>query len=71
MTGSLKDRPVGLSHTQFDLAWKKRETYWLYIVEYATDSQHSRLLRIQDPAGKARTYTFDKGWTDIAQSEAL
>lgn len=44
---------------------------WLYIVEHATAPKQCRLLRIQDPAGDARTYTFDKGWTDIAQSELL
>lgn len=71
MTGSLEERPVGLSHTQFDLAWDKRETYWLYIVEYATDPQRARLRRIQDPAGQARTYTFDRGWCEVAQTEFL
>lgn len=69
MTGSLVDRPVGLSHTQFDCAREKGEAYWLYVVEYATDPAQARVLRIQNPVGHARTFTFDRGWTEIAQTE--
>lgn len=66
MTGTLKDRPVGMSHVQFDFAREKGEAYWLYVVENATDLNKARVLRIQDPAGHARTFTFDHGWRDIA-----
>lgn len=38
MTGSLLDRPVGLSNTQFYCAREKGDAYWLYVVEHATDS---------------------------------
>ena len=65
MTGNLQDHPVGLSSTQFEYAQKCSEAYWLYVVEHAgTDS--ARLVRIQNPAGRARTFTFDHGWLDIA-----
>ena len=66
MTGSLQDRPVGLSRKQFDYARKHGEAYWLYIVECAGDGSEARIVRIQDPAGKARTFTFDHGWLAIA-----
>lgn len=66
MTGTLNDRPVGMSHVQFDFARKKGAAYWLYVVENATDLNKARVLRIQDPAGHARTFTFDAGWSDIA-----
>ena len=65
MTGSLRDRPVGLSHTQFDCAREHGQAYWLYVVERA-GAKDARIVRIQDPAGKARTFTFDHGWLDIA-----
>ena len=65
MTGSLRDRPVGLSHTQFDCAREHGQAYWLYVVERA-GATDARIVRIQDPAGKARTFTFDHGWLDIA-----
>jgi len=66
MTGCLNDRSVGLSHTQFECAGDHREAYWLYIVERAGDEK-PRILRIQDPAGRAKTFTFDRGWIEIAE----
>lgn len=71
MTGSLADRPVGLSRTQFDCARERGAAYWLYVVEHATDATQARILRIQDPVAHARTFTFDRGWAEIAQSAPL
>ena len=66
MTGSLDDHPVGLSRTQFDCAREHGGAYWLYVVEHVgTDA--ARIVRIQDPGGKARTFTFDRGWINVAQ----
>lgn len=45
MTGSLNDRPVGMSHTQFYCAQKRGDEYWLYVVEHATNPQQARVLR--------------------------
>ena len=67
MKDSLEDRPVGLSRTQFNLAGKYSESYWLYVVEHAGDEQRARIVRIQDPVGKARTFTFDRGWIKVAE----
>ena len=66
MTGSLNDRPVGLSHTQFEYAREHKEAYWLYVVEHAESPDEARIVRIQDPAGKAWTFTFDRGWLNVA-----
>lgn len=66
MTGSLEDRPVGLSKKQFDCARDRGAAYWLYIVEHATDATRTRVLRVQDPIAHARTFTFDRGWACIA-----
>src|SRR5690606_8453260 len=66
MTGTLDDRPVGLSRTQFECAQRHRSAYWLYVVE-RTDSDKPRIVRIQDPAGNARTFTFDSGWREVAE----
>lgn len=71
MTGTLEDRPVGLSHTQFDCAREKGDAYWLYVVERATDPKQARVLRIQNPFGHARTFTFDHGWCEIAHTEPV
>jgi len=69
MTGTLADRPVGLSRTQFDCARERGAAYWLYVVEHATDPKKTRILRIQDPVAHARTFTFDRGWIEIARTE--
>ncbi len=69
MTGSLENRPVGISRTQFDCARAKGDAYWLYVVEHATDPEKARVLRIQNPVAHARTFTFDKGWSHIARTE--
>ena len=69
MTGSLDDRPIGLSRPQFECACKHGANYWLYVVERAGD-ETARIIRINDPAGKARTFTFDRGWRDIAEVDS-
>ncbi len=68
MGGSLDDRPVTMSHAQFKCAQEHGDAYWLYIVEQAgSDATH--IVRIRDPAGKARSFTFDKGWRDVAEDD--
>ena len=66
MGGNLDDRPVTMSHAQFKYAQEHGDAYWLYIVEQA-GSDAARIVRIQDPAGKAKSFTFDKGWLDVAE----
>lgn len=70
MTGSMEQRPVGLSHAQFKHAQEHGASYWLYVVEHA-GANDARILRIQDPAGKARTFTFDHGWINVANAEGV
>jgi hypothetical protein len=67
MTGDLHGRPVGLSRTQFEWAREHGDAYWLYVVEHADSPSAAHIVQIQDPAGKARTFTFDHGWLSVAQ----
>jgi hypothetical protein len=69
MTGSLENRPVGISRKQFEYARTKGDAFWLYVVEYATDPVKARVLRIQNPIAHAQTFTFDQGWSHIALTE--
>ena len=69
MTGSLDDRPIGLSRPQFECACKHGANFWLYVVERAGD-ETARIIRINDPAGKARTFAFDRGWRHIAEVDS-
>ena len=67
MKGTLQDRPVGISRTQFECAREHGEAFWLYVVERAGAPEEARVVRIQDPAGKAQTFTFDHGWVGVAE----
>ncbi len=68
MTGTLDDRPVGMSAVQFECAQDRGNSYWLYVVERAgTDGP--QLVAIQDPAGKAKTFMFDRGWRSVAADD--
>jgi len=70
MTGSLEDRPVCMSRVQFDCAWMNGEAYWLYVVEYADEPGQARILKISDPAGRAKNFSFDRGWKLVAEAAA-
>jgi len=70
MTGDLTDRPVGLSRVQFETAQKHGDRYWIYVVENARNPDKRRIVRIQDPAGQARTFTFDRGWLCVAKADS-
>ena len=70
MTSTLDGHPVGMSRTQFDHAREHGESFWLYVVEHAGSSGDMRIVRIQDPAGKAQTFTYDSGWRAIDRTPA-
>jgi hypothetical protein len=65
MSSSLEVRSVTLSHTQFAFALAQGEHYWLYVVENVR-SPNPSIARIQNPAGRARSFTFDRGWNSVA-----
>ena len=69
LSGAWGEHPVGLSYTQFELAQEKGDAYWLYVVEHADDPKQIQFFRIPDPAGKARTFTFDQGWAEVAVAD--
>ncbi len=66
MNATLDDHPVTLTPAQFRHAQKHGESYWLYIVENAATSEYE-ILRIRNPAGKARRFTFDHGWRAVSE----
>lgn len=63
---SFAERPATMSHTQLECAREHGGAYWLYVVERAGTLQ-ARLIRIQNPAGKAKTFIFDQGWLQVAE----
>ncbi len=67
MKHTLRHRPVGLSKPQFTTATFREEAYWLYVVEQAGNKSEAKIIRIQNPAGKSQTFTFDHGWLNVAE----
>ena len=67
MSGTFENRPATLSKTQFEFAQKHQGAYWLYVVENAGDPAQRNLVRIKNPAGKAQTFTFDRGWVELSE----
>ena len=66
-TTTLDDHPVTLTRTQFECAQKHSEAYWLYVVENAAAPEHTQIVRIQNPAGRAQRFTFDHGWREVSE----
>lgn len=58
---------VALTDEQFRKAACEGDRYWLYVVEFAGDPEKTLVNRIQNPAGKARYFTFDSGWQKVAK----
>ena len=67
MSGTLQDRPATLTKKQFECAQEERDAYWLYIVENSSAPKEANIVKINDPAGWAKTFTFDYGWKEVSQ----
>ena len=67
MSGTLQNRSATLTKKQFEFAQQERDFYWLYIVESARDPERANIVKINDPAGWAKTFTFDHGWKEVSQ----
>ena len=65
---SLSGRFTGVSLTrpEFKKAQECGDAYWLYIVEEA-QSANPKLLKIQNPAGKAERFTYGHRWRGVAE----
>jgi hypothetical protein len=62
-------RGVAMSSMQFDTALKKREDFWLYVVENALSNP--RVDPINDPASKVDQFFFDDGWRVVVEIEEV
>ena len=69
LSETLDNGPAAMTRTQFEKAQKQGELYWLYVVENA-GADNQRIVKIQNPAGKGRYFTFDRGWRAVAVPEA-
>jgi sacsin len=66
LSGEWSAAGVPLSATQFDLAHREGDKFWLYVVEFASQPEERRLTRIQNPAGLVTQFRIDHGWRALA-----
>lgn len=59
---------AALTDTQFEEAKAKGDSYWLYVVERATQEGY-KIYRIQDPANKANRFFYNDSWRQVAEEE--
>ncbi|MGO8671322.1 MAG: protein NO VEIN domain-containing protein [Capsulimonadaceae bacterium] len=71
MSCTMRDRPATMSKRQFECAREHGEAFWLYVVEAAGSLENARVVKIRDPHGKARTFTFDHGWLSVANVDEV
>ncbi len=69
VSGEWNRTGVEVSRIQFSTAQDQGSRFWLYVVEFVYDSQHTRVLPVQNPAGKVTGFVFDGGWRDAVTDE--
>jgi hypothetical protein len=58
---------ITLSNAQLNLAYIKKDAFWLYVVENIGSAQ-SRIYKIQNPAKHIRGFKLNDAWKEIALS---
>jgi hypothetical protein len=69
VNGEWNQTGVGLSRLQFSNAQNYGDSYWLYVVEFVSDSQHLRIHPIKSPAIQVTSFMFDGNWRDAVTEE--
>lgn len=63
--GAWNEFGVKLTPAQIRFGSEKGDSHWLYIVEFALDSERSVIHMIQNPVKKITDYRFDAGWKQL------
>jgi len=70
-SGLWTEMGIVLTPAELRYAQRFRERYFLYVVEFADDTERRALYRIQDPFGKVMQFRFDSGWKAIATTSDI
>ena len=65
LDGSWDEFGVGMTPTQFETAQRKRDSYWLYVVEHARTAAPV-VHTLQDPTAQVSSFRLDHKWTGLA-----
>ena len=69
VNGEWSKTGVGLSRLQFSNAQDYGDRYWLYVVEFVSDPEHTRVHAIRSPATQVTSFMFDGNWRDAVTEE--
>lgn len=69
VNGEWNQTGVGLSRLQFSNAQDYGDRYWLYVVEFASDPENTRVHPICSPATQVTSFMFDGNWRDAVTEE--
>ena len=69
INGEWNQTGVGLSRLQFSNAQDYGDRYWLYVVEFVSDPEHTRVHAIRSPATQVTSFMFDGNWRDAVADE--
>ena len=69
VNGEWNQTGVGLSRLQFSNAQDYGDRYWLYVVEFVSDPEHTRVHPIRSPATQVTAFMFDGNWRDAVTEE--
>lgn len=69
VSGEWNQTGVGLSRLQFSNAQNYGDRYWLYVAEFVSDHEHTRIHPIRSPATQVTSFMFDGNWRDAAAEE--
>ena len=67
LSNTLDNHFVRMTRQQFETAWRRGSSYWLYIVE-SINSDCPKIIRIKNPAHQAHRFTFDSSWRAYSSS---
>lgn len=69
--GPWGDRGVGVTRAQYEAAMRLGKEWWLYVVEYVTDSSRiNKVHAIANPFHLATEFRFDSGWKGAQVDES-
>jgi len=70
VNGEWNQTGVGLSRLQFSCSQDYGDRYWLYVVEFVSDPEHTRVHAIRSPAAQVTSFMFDGNWRDAVADES-
>lgn len=65
LSGAWGDFGVKLTPAQVEFGAVKGDKHWLYVVEFALDTDRAIIHMIQNPVTKITDYRFDGGWKQL------